>query len=629
MTKPLNSETRARLARLERGSDMAFAVEAVRRCLQILAPREREPIISWVEHNIDLSYDVSSYAKGLVKLYPYQVAPLAAVDDPAVHEITLMWAPRMGKSVIWKWALLKRLNDGDCSCLMVYPSLQMGIKTNQDTVEPLLRAIPAFATDLKRRGNITKESYRLPSTNSIVYYLGSGTQIISYSANLTIGDELDQWNLGNLGEEGENIDNLRALRTRMQTFRNRLMIACSSPTTYSGLIYRAYKTGSRHIYHLRCLHCGNLSPSNQLAFPLKQGSYAGLQWLKDESENIITDSIRWICPICGHEHTEADAIEMASSGEYLSQNPDEVEHLSFQAGALSNPWIFPWRQIAEAQEEAVDTGGRKQLRNNILGMPYEPKRANDQLTQSIPEVLEGKKQDLPITAKSKIAVVTAGIDQQATGLSGTNYYVWSVRAWDELGNSWSVGHGLANTVAELDQVVNATYCGQKILLALMDAGGFAGNEQRTDGFIASHTNTAYYKGGDQRTLALGQGQYWRWSDNVRYLALCNALYYQEKLLDLVYGVKRPVGYEWHIPATPDKAYLTQIAAMRPNTRLKDGRGEAFGNWNHGGERHDYFDTEKMSLAALDVASQLFPPERWTRGKLPAFILAELLRTARK
>ena len=433
---------------------------------------------------------------------------------------------------------------------------------------------------------------------------------------------------GNEGEEGENIDQLHALRLRMQTYPDRLLIACSSPTTLRGVIYGAWRQGSRHVWHLRCQGCGALHPASQLAWPRADGTYAGLQWAKTDGGAVIADSIRWICPTCGRAHTEAEARAMSEGGAYVPQG-EPGEHLSYQAGALANPWLWTWLEVAQAQEAAVDTGGRKHLRNNILGMPYEPRRANDLLTQSIPEVLEGKKQDLPITAKNEIAVVTAGIDQQATGLSGTNYYVWSVRAWDEQGNSWSVGHGLANTVAELDQVVNATYCGQKILLCLMDAGGFAGNEQRTDGFIASHTNTAYYKGGDQRTLALGQGQSWRWSDNVRYLALCNALHYQEKLLDLVYGVKRPVGYEWHIPAAPDKPYLTQIAAMRPNLRMKDGRGEAFGNWNPGAERHDYFDTEKMSLAAVDVCVQLFRPDQWPRRRLPAYIVAETIRAARR
>ena len=623
--RTISNEIKHKCHAAELAQDRAWAVDAAKKILAVCIPKNREPIVEWVQSSVDLSYDRTSSASGKVTLYPYQIAPLRATETAGVRQVTLMWAPRLGKSTVWKFSLLKRLHDGNTSGLILYPSLAMASKTNADTLKPLIRTLPELASDLKKRGNITKDSYRLNSSNSIVYFLGGGAQVINYTANWCCLDEADQIEVGNEGEEGENIDQLRALKIRMQTFKNRLLIACSSPTNYGGLIYNSYKSGSRHVFNLRCLHCGTLTPANQLAWPVKTGTYAGLQWQKDENENVIIDSIRWICPICGFQHVEADAVRMAELGEYVAQNPEEQEHLSYQVGALANPWLWSWREIAEAQEAAVDTGGRKHLRNNILGMPYEPKRANDSLTQSIPEVLETKKQDLPAEARGKISCVTAGIDQQATGLSGSNYYVYSIRAWDENGNSWSVGHGLANTVAELDAVVNATYCGQRILLALMDAGGFSGNEQRTDGFIASHSNTAYYKGGDSRTLALSPGQTWRWSDNVKYLSLCNADYYKEKLLDLIYGVRRPVGYEWHIPSAPERAYLMQLAAMRPNQRMRDGRGEAFANWNPGAERHDFFDTEKMSLAALDVAAQLFAPNLWPKGRLPAFILAEMLR----
>lgn len=628
MAKPLNAELKKRLSKVEREEDFALALAGIRRMISIVVPEEKEPICEWIQRAVDLSYDRTSSASGKVVLYPYQVDPLRATETPGVKEVTLMWGPRLGKSTIWKFSLLKRLHDGNTSGLILYPSLAMGLKMNADTLEPLIRTLPELAADLRKRGNITKDSYRLNSCNSVIYFLGGGAQVINYTANWCCLDEADQVEVGNEGEEGENIDQLRALKIRMQTFKDRMLIDCSSPTNYAGLIYNSFKSGSRHVWNLRCLHCNNLTPANQLSFPLKSGSYAGLQWMKDENENVIADSIRWICPICGHEHVEADAQKMASLGEYVAQNPDEKEHLSYQVGALANPWLWSWPEIAEAQEEAVDTSGRKHLKNSILGMPYAAQRANDALSQSIPEILATKQQDLPQDARGKIACVTCGIDQQLIGLTGQHYYVYSVRAWDEQGNSWSVAHGNASTNAELEQVVNSTYCGQKILLALVDAGGFSDNASRVDPFVKQHYNTVYYKGGDARTLALQQGQNWRWSDNVQYLALCNASFYQEKLLDLIYGPKRPIGFAWSIPAMPDRFYISQIAAMRPNNRMRDGRGESFSNWNHNGERHDFFDTEKMALACLDICCTLYPPEQWPKGKIPAFLLAEMLRRNR-
>ena len=616
------------LSRLQLRVDAAVAASAAARLARACAPPRREPIVEWCERTVDMSYDLTSRASGPLRLYPYQREPLAATEDPAVRQISLMWSPRLGKSTIWKMSLLKRLHDGGLVGLIVYPSLGLGHKTNHDTVEPLLRSVPSLRADLRRRGAITKDAYRLPSARSIVYYLGGGAQIVSYTAGWGVLDECDQVDVGNEGEDGENIDQLHALRLRMQTYPDRLLIACSSPTTRRGVIYGAWRQGSRHVWHLRCQGCGALHPTSQLAWPLPDGSYAGLQWAKGDGGQIIPDSIRWICPTCGRAHTEDEAPAMSTSGCYVAQC-EPGEHLSYQAGALANPWLWPWLQVAQAQEDAVDTKGRKHLANNILGRPYEPRQAADTLTQSIPDVLASRQADPPSDIRSRLACVTMGIDQQASGLGAQHYYVWAARGWDEQGNSWSLGHGMAQSLRELDAALDADYCGQRVLLALIDQGGFGDNAGRTDPWVAARRNVCYYKGGDARTIGLRAGQAWRMSDTQRYLVLASALHYQAQLLDLIYGPPRPVGHEWHLPTAPDPAYASQLAAMRPNLRLRDGRGAAFAAWSPGSERHDYFDAEKMAVAAVDVAVAMVRPELWPHGRLPAYIVAAAIRDARR
>ena len=616
------------MSSLQTSRDDLVAASAASRLARACAPPRREPIVEWCERTVDMSYDLTSRASGPLRLYPYQREPLAATEDPAVRQISLMWSPRLGKSTIWKMSLLKRLHDGGLAGLIVYPSLDLGRKTNHDTVEPLLRCLPSLRADLARRGAVTKDAYRLTSAHSIVYYLGGGAQIVSYTAGWGVLDECDQVDVGNEGEEGENIDQLHALRLRMQTYPDRLLIACSSPTTRHGVIYGAWRQGSRHVWHLRCQGCGALHPASQLAWPLADGSYAGLQWRKTDGGAIIPDSIRWICPTCGRSHVEAEARAMSEAGAYVPQ-AEAGEHLSYQAGALANPWLWTWLEIAQAQEDAVDTKGRKHLANNILGRPYEPRAASDTLTQSIPSVLASRQQDPPSDIRARLACVTMGIDQQASGLGAQHYYVWAARGWDEQGNSWSLGHGMAQTLRDLDDALAADYCGQMVLLALMDQGGFGDNATRTDPWVAAHRQVMYYKGGDARTLGLASGQTWKFSPNQLFLVLASALHYQAQLLDFIYGPPRPVGYEWHIPTAPDPVYASQLAAVRPNLRLKDGRGAAFAAWTPGSERHDYFDAEKMALAAVDVCVQLFRPDQWPRRRLPAYIVAETIRAARR
>ena len=588
-----------------------------------IAVKAKDPIVQWVSRRVDLRYDVTSNANGLVQLYPYQVLPLECTEAPEVREVTLMWGQRMGKSTVWKFSLLKRLYDGGLSGLIIYPTMELGLKTNQDTVLPLITTLPNIKSDLATRGGKKKDSYHLPSARSVLYFIGGGAQVVSYTANWGVLDESDFVKVENADDEGQNTDQLRALRLRMQTFPNHLLIDCSSPTTYGGAIYSNWKKGSREVWHLRCLQCGKLSPSNQLAFAMPDGSYRGLQWQKDDSGTVLDDSIRWVCPACGHAHLEADAKEMNRRGEYIPEAAASRDHRSFQAGALANPWLWPWKKIADAQENAVDANGRKFLANTIKGMPYKHTRDGD-LSVSIPEVLASKRVDYPDDLSNRLSIVCAGIDQQSSSLANAKYYVYCVRGWDEKGNSWQLASGFANNTSELDKIVSATYHGLPIALALLDAGGFGDNASTTDPFVRAHTNVWYYKGGDDRTNSLN-GKPWRFSDNIKNMVLANAIHYQVKLLDLLYGPPRTDGYQWRIPHTVSKAYLEQVSAMQPNNRMRSGNGESFNNWTPNSVRHDFFDAEKMSITALEVACANIPPNRFKRGNIPLFIRAEMLR----
>lgn len=597
-------------------SDMQVLRYAEAMLWDSLAIRPREPIVSWASHAVDLSYDITSHAAGLIELYPYQMAPLAASEQPGVNEITLMWGQRLGKSTTWKLSMLKRVTDGGLSGLIIYPSLELGLKTNRDTVLPLLRTLPAAKRDLAMPGSKKKDSYHLPSCRSVVYFIGGGAQAISYTANWGVIDEADYVKMEKSDEEGQNTNQVTALRIRMKTFADRLLWVVSSATTYGGIINENFKRGSREYWHLACLKCDAKHPSNQLAFPLGDGTYAGLQWDKDATGNVIADSIRYICPRCGHAHVYAEAAEMNERGGYIAENPHKTEHRSFQAGALSNPKLWTWLEIAEAQEAATDPDAKKYLANTIKGMPYKHTREGD-ISISITDVLESKRGAYSDDIPARLSLVCAGADQQKNGLAGAKYYPYTVRGWDEEGNSWQIASGIANNLEELSAVTSATYHGLPIALAMIDQGGFD-NSQDMDLFIAAHANCWYYKGEDDRTL---KGKAWAGSETNSKLILANALHYQGKLLDLLYGPPRPAGYKWCIMDDASQDYMEQMGSMRPNTRMRN--GDAYVNWI-ATTRRDYFDAEKMALVALDVACYYIPPERFRFRNKPLFIRRELL-----
>ena len=598
-----------------------YVVEQV---LKGIRPVIKEDICEWCEQHIDLSFDHTSSASGLVKLYPYQREILRATDDPTVQEVTIQAGQRLGKSQIWKFSMLKRVHDGGLSGLIVYPSLDLGERTNKDTVIPLLQTLPEVSKDLAQRGNKMKSSFHIPSQTSVLYYLGGGSQIISATANWVVLDESDFVELNNSDDEDKNTQQIKALRLRMQSFRQRMMIVCSSPTQFGGVVHRNWKRGSMGEWNIRCLHCGELSPVKQLSFYLDGNRWAGLQWRKDGNNEVIEDSIRWICPHCLHEHTYQDAWKMNEQGVFIHQRPNNALHRSFQIGALANPQLWTWREIAQAQEDAIDGDGRKFLANTICGMPY-VHRAEGDAAVSIEDTNHARQVDYPKDLADRLTLVVCGIDRQASEIANSKYFVSVVRGFCDNGDSYLLACGIDQTVQDIENRISQTYYGKKVALALIDNGGFETDELQP--FIEAHSNLYWYKGTNAKQI---DNKDWKPSQNVKKLFLCNALGYQVQLLDTLYTTRQKDGNRWYLPVNVDGDYFQQLCNVQPARAMKDQNNYAFENWcTYGAARRDYFDCEKQILVAVDIACHFLPAQVFTGGHKPSFyVKRELMKLAR-
>lgn len=592
--------------------------------LRGIRPQEREDVCEWAESTIDMGVDATAGKTGYITLYPYQREILRAIDDPECREVTIMAGQRLGKSQCWRIALMKRVHDGNCIGLVVYPSLELGRKTNEDTLKPMMQLLPEAGADLAKRGNLRADSYHIPSSGSVIYFLGGGSQIISQTANFAVLDECDFVQLANDGAEGQNMSQIKALRLRMQSYEKRMLVACSSPSIISGPINRAWERGSQGVWHLRCLGCGELSPGNKLALYMDGVKWGGLQWEKDANGRIIESSLVWRCPKCGREHKEAEAYALNEGGAFV-HSFDNAKHRSFNVGALANPKLWGWLEIAQAQEDAANGGAdeKKYLQNTILGLPYRHKVEGDSTD------LEGKLKllrcDYPQDIASRLSCVMMGVDQQMSELGGQKYFVSVVRGFDELGNSWLLSAGIDNTLGDVEKRLNTPYFGMSVNLCLMDFGGFNVEDDLAP-FVRTHRNCFFYKGAGAKDLP--PNSYFHKSDSQPKLFLCNAIHYQVKLLDLIYSPRRPKGYEWHLPPEPPAEYLQQMSNVRPNLHMgKDSTGMQYANWAaFGSSRRDYFDSEKMTLAALEIATTVIPANGWRFHHVPRFIALEIIRS---
>jgi hypothetical protein len=239
--------------------------------------------------------------------------------------------------------------------------------------------------------------------------------------------------------------------------------------------------------------------------------------------------------------------------------------------------------------------------------------------------------EYPKDLEERLSIVCMAVDQQKSELAGHKYFVCVVRGWCENGDSYLLSAGTDNSLAAVEERLNAVYFNHRVSLCLCDNGGF-NNEDDLDILVRDHPQVIYYKGTNAKYL---DNKNFKPSTEIKKLFLFDALKYQVKLLDLLYSPKRITGYNFNLPLQVDDQYFRELCNVKPNTRMgKDGNGEEFSNWAaFNNDRRDYFDAEKMCLACLDLSVAILPPSAFKHGHVPTFIakekIMEIARLRRK
>lgn len=586
----------------------AFESLAGRLLMRALVARP-ETVLEWVEGHI---VDPSAGTAGRVRLDPYQREPLAAMDCPEYETVVLQLPPRVGKSSLYLYYLAYCAAQKPAPVTACFATDDAVREFLEERFEPLLRRIPDLGEQLDRRAARTSGRYRF--RDWFLKYQGSYAPISATTARLAIGDELNDWSVqvsegSKRSNKGKRVDNVRNLEMRTQTYarRGRMTVLVSSPTDGSR-IEREWEAGSRGTWHLRCLGCGELSPSNVWSWRLSGGGYAGLQFAREDGGAVVQESIRWVCPLCGRGHPESEAQALNDRGAWIHQSPGHRRR-TYTAGALCCPRAFPWVQVAEA---IVDAGhslaARIKLANHYAGQP----------------LLEGSQVDLAALAplRSRVAPVdpaalcgvVVAVDRQ--GYETANFFCCDTWGIDAQGNMRHLHSVILNSVEDVLALETHEVHGMRPLVVLVDVGGFSRSGLPD---LSESAATWWYKGDSQTKYS---GLPLRVSENESRLILANPNYYKVELLSRLYGPDRQSD-QLFFTASDDDAYYVQIASMQP---IKGANGDAFAHYQPRG-RHDWFDTAKMALTAVDFASLNFHWKSWRgAGKTPPPFVVQRTRT---
>jgi hypothetical protein len=470
--------------------------------------------------------------------------------------------------------------------LIVYPNDDVATETNRDSLEPLMAGVPRLAMELERPRSHRQDSYSF--SFAPIHFTGAGSPIISKPIRYIVGDEVDYW----VSYEGR-ICNVINLDKRGRTFTDAKRVLVCSPTVADGVIWEQFQESSRGWWHLRCQGCGQLT--------MRSADVHNLQWnLTDGDEpEVIRDSIRLVCPACKHEHAEVDRAALTNQGAFIHERTDrKAEHVGFQWGALAT--MMPqlnWFNIARTQMQAGKTAivdKQKELDNSIRGIPWLPRRTE------APAVVAIRQHCGPAPAPEDVEGVFVSCDTQ------DKYFVYIVRAVLKNESTALLAYGKAATQADLSAAIIAEYAGLSPLLAIIDEGGHRAREVQQ--FAADRKNVLTYKGNPR----IGRRQVISRENNR--LLLVEPRTYQGELIYYVYvQLDKGKSYWWLPPEVSDE-YVSQIAAVKENHRVKSGNQPE--NWQSTGDDH-YFDCEKMMLALIEYAKLNVPAQHW-RSKAPAW-----------
>ena len=589
-------------------------VEHIRRYFSLTPYQD---IISWAEKNIDFSDDVSAERNKLdFNLYPYQIPILKQWENQKkkIKTIVVVAPEQTGKTNMFAVGGLYNMVFNPCQSLIVYPNDQLAVATNQTKFLPLMRHIPVLKQELQKPKSFRSDCYKF--SNLVSYFQGGGAKIVSKSCKIVIMDQVDAI------VPPPNTDPVADLKKRTRSYNSSICFLISTPTVSTGRIWKNFLKGSQGYWHLRCKGCGQLT--------MRSCDIHNLQFESDYDEDIEErlvrpESIRLICPKCGHEHTQQDKNWMNVNGGYVHLVPERlVDSPSFQIGALASQLpSLNWTKIATAQLEAgkrADLDAQINFDNSFRGLPYKRRQIVKQDLDRLKEHEYQSSQQMLKQEDIQFVYVTAD--------TMDDYFRYGIFASDTKDNIHVLKIGQLkylkllpdqrekiNKVAEqeahmlgmkfepvetMQDILNTEYYGNKPLVGVIDSRGH--RTKQIQDFVNEQPTACGWYGTKLQNVR------YKSSQNLKRSFLVSHQHYKVETIYYLYSQKnRETQYLFFYNDMQQK-YLDQIAAMKPDPNAKFGNRPQ--NWTVENRADHAFDCVKMAFFVRDLCIENLDRKRF-------------------
>lgn len=380
-----------------------------RNALRALRPPPSIRLADWIEGNVHLPQTASGLL-GRIRLWSYQRGICDAVDDPEIERVTVLKSARVGYTALLSGIIAAQVANTPCPILSVLPTADDARDYAVD-LEAIFEASPdlrgLMSDEADETGRSTMLNRRFPGGSLKFIAAKSPRNLRRHTARILIMDEIDGFEVS---QEGDPIE-LATMRT--MTFRDRKIIAGSTPVFDHGPATRLYDQSDKRIFEVPCPSCGDFA----------EVKWADIRWAEGDP-----DSAHWVCPSSGCVVQESQKAAMVAAGRWRATAPEVKGHAGFRINALVSPHFnAKWGKLcaeflkAKRSPETLQT-----FTNLVLGEPW--RTEGDDLDE---HALYSKREAFNLDAlPPDVLFLTVGVDAQddrleavVTGHSETDLFI--------------------------------------------------------------------------------------------------------------------------------------------------------------------------------------------------------------
>lgn len=526
---------------------------------------------------------------------PHLREPLDAFTDPEVEEIVLMTGAQIGKSRLLEIFAAYTICERPTHIIQVLPRQQDIKNVAKMRIDQIIECCPRVSDEVTDSAHdLAIGMMKFRRCCWIWASAGSRSDMSQWSCGVALADEVGDYK-ANLRKEGSP---LFVMRQRTNSYPGRRKIAfASTPNTSSSGIYPEYAKTDQSEFCIPCPHCRHYQPLR----------WAQVKWPKDVPiEKVVKDQLAYYeCEACEGRWTDVQKREQAQLGVWRPKGAEVDKKGRVTGGVPSTSRGFhmpgllstlrPFSDFVARWNKCETRHDQAAFFRLEIGEPWEERIEEYEASDLAQNVLPGHRlRSVP----SGVELLVAGADV------GKRAVHWTVWGFARGMTAWAVDRGIAATVNELDQVLEAEYAGQSVRLMFVDTGwdeetkSAHSSQHKVMEFVHANRNRVHACVG-RRTLANDEQIQTRGKDKIRGRTIqgqfkwhaVNTTYFKDEIAEHRTREQGETG-AFYLPEDCGEDFLEQLSA---ESKVVDDDGKTF--WQQTGGPNHYGDATVYAFAA--------------------------------